>query len=206
NIDLDRAYALVQRISGDTTLGWPQEGSLSLNVGRTAIAGVEARGTDMRLQFDAQALTVERLAIDDFGGTRVAAAGSFDMRTLAPRGAIRLDLDMRAADGVAMLVEKFSAPAAAALRGATSRLLPAQLRGSLAADAQAAREAGMAAGASLKIDGSAGAFAFDLQGVAEVPSGASLLTTFAQLGSARVVVAGRVDARDGRTLVEAAGL
>ncbi|HKD30565.1 MAG TPA: AsmA family protein [Xanthobacteraceae bacterium] len=206
SIDLDRTYGLVQRIYGDPTLGWPHEGSLSLNVGRTTIAGVEAKGTDMRLQFDEQALTVERLAIDDFGGTRIAGAGSFDIRTLAPRGAIRLDLNMRAADGVAALVEKFSAPTAAALRGAAPRLLPAQLRGSLTADAQAAREAGMAAGASLKMDGSAGAFTLDLQGVAEVPGGASLLATFTQLGSARIVATGHVDVRDGRTLVESAGL
>src|SRR5262249_49445134 len=123
-----------------------------------------------------------------------------------PRGAIKLDLDMRAPDGVAMLVDKFNPPAAAALRRNASRLLPARLQGSLADDAQAAREAGMAAGARFKIDGSAGAFAFDLQGVAEVPSDGSLLAAFVQPGPAKIVVAGRIDARDGRTLVEAVGL
>src|SRR5262249_59503639 len=121
------------------------------------------------------------------GGPRAAGAGSSDIGTLAPGGATGPDPDMRAAEGVAPLVEKSSAPTPAALRGAAPRLLPAQLRGSLTADAQAAREAGMAAGASLKMDGSAGAFTLDLQGVAEVPGGASLLATFTQLGSARIV-------------------
>src|SRR5712671_1173407 len=206
NIDLQRAAAFVQHVSGDTAVAWPREGSLSLNVRQVSIAGVEAKRADMRLQFDERALTVERLAIDDFGGARVAAAGSIDLRTLAPRSAITIDLDVNAADGVAMLVEKLSPPAAATLRRTASRLLPARLHGSLASDAQAAREAGMAAGAGFKIDGRAGAFAFELQGVAEVPSDGSLLATFVQLDPAKVVVAGRIDARDGRTLVEAVGL
>ncbi len=206
NIDLQRAAALVQHVSGDTAVAWPREGSLSLNVRQLSIAGVEARRADMRLQFDERALTVERLAIDDFGGARIAAAGSIDIRTLAPRSAITLDLDVNAPDGVAALVEKLSAPAAATLRRTAPRLLPARLRGSFAGDAQAAREAGMAAGLSFKIDGSAGAFALNLQGIAEVPSDGSLLATFVQLDPAKVVVGGRIDARDGRALVEAVGL
>jgi uncharacterized protein involved in outer membrane biogenesis/tetratricopeptide (TPR) repeat protein len=204
NIDLQRAAALVQHVAGDAA--WPREGSLSLNVRQVSIAGIEARRADMRLQFDERALTVERLAIDDFGGARVAAMGSIDIRTLAPRSAIMLDLDVNAPDGVAGLVEKLSAPAAATLRRTAPRLLPARLRGSFAGDAQAAREAGMAAGLSFKIDGSAGAFALNLQGVAEVPSDGSLLATFVQLDPAKVVVGGRIDARDGRALVEAVGL
>jgi uncharacterized protein involved in outer membrane biogenesis len=206
NIDLNRAYTLMQRISGNAALALPHEGSLSLNVGRASIAGVEARGADMRLQFDEQSLTVERLAIDDFGGARVAAAGVVDLRTLAPRGAITLDLDVRAPDGVAALVETFNAPAAAALRRTAPRLLPARLQGSLANDAQAAREAGIPAGLSFKIDGNAGAFALDLRGVAEAPSDGSLLAALVQPGPAKVVVAGHIDARDGRSLVEAIGL
>lgn len=204
NIDLQRAAAFVQHLSGDPA--WPREGSLSLNVRQVSIGGVEARRADMRLQFDERALTVERLAIDDFGGARVAAAGSIDIRTLAPRGAITLDLDVNTPDGVAALVEKLSAPAAATLRRTAPLLLPARLRGSLAGDAQAAREAGMAAGLGFKIDGSAGAFALNLQGVAEVPSDGSLLATFVQLDPAKVVVGGRIDARDGRALVEVVGL
>ena len=203
-LDLPRVYALVQHISADPTL--PHEGSLSLNVGRAAIAGVEAKSTDMRLQFDERALTVERLAIDDFAGARVAAAGSVDIRTLAPRGAITLDLDVPTADAAAALLEKFYAPAAAELRRTGSRLLPAQLHGSLTSDAQAAREAGMSAGAGFKIDGSAGAFAFGLQGVVEAASDGSLRATFTQPGAAKIALAGRIDASDGRTLVEAMGL
>jgi large subunit ribosomal protein L24 len=206
NIDLQRASAFVQHVSGDTAIAWPHEGSLSLNVRQVSIPGVEAKRADMRLRFDERALTIDRLAIDDLGGARLVAAGSIDMRTLAPKSAITLDLDVNAPDGVAALVEKLNAPAAAALRRNAPRLLPARLKGSLASDTQAASDAGMAAGLSFKIDGSAGAFALNLQGVTEVPGDGSLLATFAQLDTAKLAVAGRIDARDGRTLVEAVGL
>jgi uncharacterized protein involved in outer membrane biogenesis len=205
-IDLNRAYALMRHISGNAALALPHEGLLSLNVARARIAGVEAKGADMRLRFDERSLAVERLAIDDFGGARVAAAGAIDLRTLAPRGAITLDLDVRAPDGVAALVETFNAPAAAALRRTPSRLLPARLRGSLANDPLAASEAGIPAGLSFKIGGTADGFAFDLQGVAEAPGGGSLLAALAQPAPAKVVVAGHIEAGDGRTLVEAVGL
>jgi tetratricopeptide (TPR) repeat protein len=205
-IDLNRAYTLIQHLSGDTALGLPHEGLLSLNVGRARIAGIEAKSADMRLQFDEQSLAVERLAIDDFGGARIAAAGAIDLRTLAPRGAITLDLDVRAPDGVAALVETFNAPAAAALRRTPSRLLPARLRGSLANDAQAASDAGIPAGLSFKIGGNADVFAFDLQGVAEAPGSGSLFAALGQPASGNVVVAGHIETGDGRTLVEAVGL
>jgi tetratricopeptide (TPR) repeat protein len=205
-IDLNRANTLMRHISGNAAIALPHEGLLSLNAARARIAGIEARGADMRLQFDEQSLTVERLAIDDFGGARIAAAGAIDLRTLAPRGAITLDLDVRAADGVAALVETFNAPAAAALRRTPSRLLPARLRGSLANDPQAASEAGIPAGLSFKIGGNADAFAFDLQGVAEAPSSGSLLAVLTQPAPAKIVAAGHIEAGDGRTLVEAVGL
>jgi tetratricopeptide (TPR) repeat protein len=205
-IDLSRAYALIRHISGNTTLAFPHEGLLSLNVARARIAGIEAKGADMRLQFDEQSLTVERLAIDDFGGARIAATGAIDLRTLAPRGAITLDLDVRAPDGVAALVETFNAPAAAALRRTPSRLLPARLRGSFVNDALAASEAGIPAGLSFKIGGNADAFAFDLQGIAEAPASGSLLAALVRPVAGKVVVAGHIEAGDGRTLVEAVGL
>src|SRR5260370_1263010 len=53
NIDLQRAAALVQHLSGDAAVAWPREGSLSLNVRQVSIAGVEARRADMRLHVDA---------------------------------------------------------------------------------------------------------------------------------------------------------
>src|SRR5260370_3305444 len=66
NIDLQRAAALVQHVSGDTALAWPPEGSLSLNVRQVSIGGLEAKRPDIPLQSDQPPLTADRLALDHF--------------------------------------------------------------------------------------------------------------------------------------------
>jgi uncharacterized protein involved in outer membrane biogenesis len=205
-IDVDRAWGLIQRMAGDAGAAWPREGSLSLNAGTASAGGVEVKGADVSLRFTERALTVDRLSIDDVAGSRLAAAGSVDIRTLAPRGAITFDLDVGAADAVAAAVEKFSAPAAAALHSATmGRLLPASLHGVIGGDAQAARAAGIPDGASFSVDGSAGPFWFDMKGAMELPPAAGS-PSFARIAPSKIAVAGNVDVRDGRTLLEAAGL
>ena len=52
-IDLDRVTALVQGVFGDTAFEWPREGTLALKVGKAVVAGVEAKGADVNMQFDA---------------------------------------------------------------------------------------------------------------------------------------------------------
>jgi hypothetical protein len=207
-IDLDRAWGLIQRVTGDANIAWPREGSLSLNTQKASAGGIEAKGADISMRYTERSLTVDRLAIDGFAGSSLAAAGSVDLRTLAPRGAITFDLDVGAPEAVAAAVEKFSAPAAAALRSAVAaRLLPASLHGVVGGDAQAARAAGIPDGASFSINGGAGAFWFELKGAAELPPAeGSLAASLDRLAQSKVAVAGQVDARDGHALVEAAGL
>jgi tetratricopeptide (TPR) repeat protein len=206
-IDLDRARGLVQRVTADANMAWPRDGSLSLNVQKASAGGIDAKGVDISMRYTERALTVDRLTIDDIAGSRLAAAGSIDIRTLAPRGAITFDLDVGAPEAVAAAVEKLSAPAAAALRGAAAgRLLPASLHGTVGGDAQAARAAGIPDGASFGIDGSAGAFWFEMKGAVELPPADGALPGLASFALSKVAVAGQIDARDGRALLQAAGL
>jgi hypothetical protein len=124
DIDLDRAYALAQGVFADTTFEWPREGALAITLGRAAVAGVEARRAEVNVQFDERGLAIERLAIGDFGGAALAVKGRIDTHLSSPRGAVTFDLDARALNGVAALIEKFSPPTAEQLRaapGASSR-------------------------------------------------------------------------------------
>ena len=47
DIDFDRAYALAQGVFAGTPFELPREGSISLKLGRAALAGVEARRADI---------------------------------------------------------------------------------------------------------------------------------------------------------------
>jgi large subunit ribosomal protein L24 len=205
-LDLDRAYGLAQGVFAGTAFEWPREGALAVKVDRASIAGVEARRADVSLQFDRRGLEIERFAIGDFGGAALAAKGRIDTRTASPRGAITLDLDARSLDGVATLLEKFAPQAVPEFRRRATRFIPAKLTASLTVNGDAARPAGAPASTQFIIGGSAGAFRVNLQGDADGAGDVFTAERLSQLGAAKVKLAGRIEAGDGRTLVELLGL
>ena len=87
------------------------------------------------MRIDADGIEIEQFAIADFGGAALAVKGRIDTRAQSPRGALTLDLDARALDGVLALVEKFAPQAAEQLRQlGRPRSRPLALRASLALD------------------------------------------------------------------------
>ena len=133
-IDLDRVNALGKAMLGGAAFDWPREGALSLKIGRAIIAGVEAKQTDVNMRLGANGLEIEQLAVADFGGAALAVKGRIDTKAQSPRGALTLDFDARALDGVLVLLEKFAPQAADQLRRSAGRLTPLVLRASLAVD------------------------------------------------------------------------
>src|SRR5262249_24088786 len=197
DIDFDRIYGLAQGMLADTPFEWPREGSLSLKVARASVAGVEARRADIDVQFDGRGFEINRLAIGDFGGAGLGVNGRVDAQ--APRGAVTIDLDARALDGVATLIEKYSASAAAEFRRRLARLVPAKVQASLTV-------AG-ASNTAFRVDGAAGPFKVSLQGQTEVGAQAFLtLGSLSRLGTAKLNATGRLDAADGGALIELIGL
>ena len=201
-IDFDRVHAVAKAVLGDSTFDWPREGALSLKIARAFVAGVEAKQTDVNMRVDANGFEIERLAVADFGGAALTAKGRIDGKAQSPRGAVTLDLDVRALDGVMALLEKIAPQTAEQLRRASGRLTPATLRASLSVDPAAAGSAN----AKLKIDGRAGTFRVALQGDAGTASDAFRLENLATLGAAKVNLNGRLDADDGAALIEVIGL
>jgi uncharacterized protein involved in outer membrane biogenesis len=199
-LDLDRAQALLLASLGQPP-EWPREGTLAVDIGHSVIAGVEARDIAVKLRRDAAGLDVERFAIGDLGGAKLTLGGRIDTHEAAPRGTLTLDLDARRLDGLAVLVGKFSGPAADRLRRTAGRSLPVKLHTTLALDRDAA--GGSATSVKLKLLGSAGVFRLDLQGDA---GGTTLSTDLARLGASNIRVTGLVDASDGGALVELLGL
>jgi large subunit ribosomal protein L24 len=201
-IDFDRVHAVAKAVLGDATFDWPREGALSLKVARAFVAGVEAKQTDVSMRADANGFEIERLAIADFGGTGLAVKGRIDGKTQSPRGALTLDLDVRALDGVMALLEKIAPQTAEQLRRAGGRWTPAALRASVSVDPATAGSAN----AKLKIEGRAGSFRVAVQGDAGTAGDAFRLENLAALAAAKLNLTGRLDADDGGALIELIGL
>ena len=201
-IDFDRVHAVAKAVLGDSTFDLPREGALSLKIARAVVAGIEAKQTDVSMRADANGFEIERLAIADFGGAGLAVKGRIDGKAQSPRGAVTLDLDVRALDGVMALLEKFAPQTAEQLRRVGGRLTPAALRASLAVDPATAGSAN----AKLKIEGRAGSFRVALQGDAGTAGDAFKLENLAALAAAKLNLSGRLDADDGAALIELIGL
>ena len=201
-IDFDRVHAVAKAVLGDSTFDLPREGALSLKIARAVVAGIEAKQTDVSMRADANGFEIERLAIADFGGAGLAVKGRIDGKAQSPRGAVTLDLDVRALDGVMALLEKFAPQTAEQLRRVGGRLTPAALRASLSVDPATAG----GANAKLKIEGRAGSFRVALQGDAGTAGDAFKLENLAALAAAKLNLSGRLDADDGAALIELIGL
>jgi large subunit ribosomal protein L24 len=204
DIDFDRAYALAQGVFAGTPFELPRGGSISLKLGRAAFAGVEARRADIDVQFERDVLDIKRLVVGDVGGAAVAIKGRIDSRARAPRGSLTLDLDAKALDGVATLLEKVAPQAAAELRRRAARFVPAKVQASLMVGSDVPRQA---AAAAFKIDGSAGAFKVSLQGQTDSTEGFTLETfSNSKLPASNTKLSAHLEAGDGSALVELLGL
>jgi large subunit ribosomal protein L24 len=199
-IDLDRVQALARAILGDTEFDRPREGTLSLKVDRAVLAGIEAKRADVSMRLDANGLGIERLTIADFGGATLAVKGRIDTQSQSPRGALTVDLDARALDGVLALTDKFAPQASDQLRRLAERVTPVTVRATISVDSGAAPSSNAAA--RFKIDGRAGGFRLALQGDAGAASDAFTIDNLAALRAAKVKFAGRIDAEDGGALAE----
>jgi uncharacterized protein involved in outer membrane biogenesis len=199
-LDIDRAQSLVASLG--EPLDWPREGTLAIDIARATIAGVDAKDVAIKMRRDSGVLDIERFAVGDIGGAKLAVGGRIDTHEAAPRGNMTLDLDARSLDGVAALVGKFSGPAAERIRRTASRSVPVKLHTSLALDRDAA--AGGSSLAKLRLQGTAGVLRLDLQGDA---GGVTLGSTdLARFGSTRMRLTGLIDASDGGALVDLLGL
>ena len=157
-IDFDRVHALAKSILGDTELDRPREGSLSLKVDRALVAGIEAKGADISMQLDASGLAIDRLTIADFGGALLAVKGRIDTRARSPRGALAIELDARALNGIIALLDKFAPASADQLRRSAQRVTPAsyapRFRSSRVRPAAPTRPLGSRSTAALEASGS----------------------------------------------------
>ena len=202
--DLDRAQALVIAGLGNIPLQWPEQGSLAIDVDRLVGDGIVAKDVVVNVRRDAGGIDIERLAIGDLSGTKLAVSGHIDMRQARPRGALNLDLEASSVDGLAMFVDKFSSTAADRLRRQAARAVPAKLHSSLLLDNGKPDASGRST-TELKLVGSAGTFRVELSAGARI-SGELALGDLAKLPEAEINLVGRVDAADGSALVEMTGL
>ena len=201
-IDFDRVHAVAKALLGGVAFDWPREGILSLKIARALVAGVEAKQAEIDMRSDANGFEIARFAIADFGGATLAVKGRIDATPQSQRGAVTLDLDARALDGILALLEKLAPQAGDQLRRSARHLTPLTLRAALAVDTGAGRSTA----AKVKIDGRAGTLRVALQGEAGGAGEPLRLEDLAKLAAAKVNLSARLDGEESAALIELIGL
>ena len=204
-IDFDRVYAVAKAITADVGFDWPRAGSLSLKIGRTSVAGIEVKQSDVKMQIDNNGFDIDQLSIADFDGIALVAKGRIDTRTQSPRGAVTFDLNASSLKGATALAEKFAPQMVDGLRRLAVHATPIALRGSLALEPNP-DSTNTRTVANLKLDGRAGAVLVALHGHTGFANDSFKIDDLATLGAAELNISGRLETDDGPALINLIGL
>jgi AsmA-like protein len=194
SLDLDALSGFAASALGGGRFGLPAEATLALDIGSATYGGVHAQAIDAAIKLEAGKLEIDRLAVGDLAGAKLALSGQIDALVSRPRGELTLDLDAASLDGVSGIAAKFAPQAATALSHAAGELAPAKVHAVL--DVGSAASAGSIA--DLHLSGSLAAMRIALDGKA---SGQT-----AHPGAAAVQIDSHIDADNGAALMTLLGL
>jgi large subunit ribosomal protein L24 len=205
-LDMDALLAFAEGALSGTKLQLPSEIALGVSVDRARLAGVEGKNVQARLKRDAKELLVERLSVDDLGGTSLIATGRVDTSGAAPRGSLALDVDARSLDGIIALATKFAPPIAEPLRRATARVPQAKLQVTLGLNGPEQPAADAKTSVRFAVEGRIGGLRASLHGQARQDSAKTAAEGLTALLSSDVRIEGQMDGEDGSALVSLLGL
>jgi large subunit ribosomal protein L24 len=190
-LDIDAVSAFGRALLAGSTAERPREVALSLDIGRASYAGIDAGKTNVKLQYDAKGVTIEQLAIENFGGANVTARGQIGL-TPAPHGSVTLGFDARDLSGVTAILARYMPQLAERLNVVAPVLAPAKLQATLKLDNEKADDTG-----ALSVTGTAGVtrISFNGEGVAD----------FAALNLSSFRALAQIDATDASTLAVLTG-
>jgi large subunit ribosomal protein L24 len=193
-LDIDALIAFGDAARSGIAFEMPREGTIAIDIGRAAIAGIDAKQVKARLRRDANGFQLERASVADFAGAAFDASGQIDTTSSSPRGKIELALDLRDFAGVLALATKLAPDAVESLRGVVERLPAAKLKATLSLDADGTGTIG-----KLAVEGLAGAVRFSLLGDATRRSADADASSM--LGASDIHLAAKADADDGGALL-----
>jgi large subunit ribosomal protein L24 len=194
-LDVDQAVTFMRAALAGTTLDAPGEMTLAVDVGAANVAGVQAKGLQAKLTFDANGLVLQRVAVADLGGAALDLNGRLDSALTSPRGTLTLDIDASRLDGLAAVLAKYAPQMEESVRALAPRLAPAKLGALLTVERA---ESGAGSKAELVVTGKAGPARLNIT--------ATATGEVSQAAAAEVGLNGRVYADDGAALIALMGL
>ena len=161
-LDLDVALGFGQALVKGSGLARPHDMTITADVGRATIAGIEGHGVSARVKVDADRWQIDRLAVADLGGASFSAGGNLTLTGSSPQGSLQLDLNAPDPAPVMTVLSRFAPATVKALERSTAEMAPAKLHAQLSIAGAAPSRA------KLGVDGKLGKVSFALNGEAQV--------------------------------------
>ncbi len=197
-LDVDGMLAFGRAALDGTALERPREVSLSVDIGRASIAGIDVKGVSGTFKLDPEGLTFDRVRIADLADAAFSLNGRMEGALDAPRGTVTFDVDARGLDGTVAVLAKYLPQAAEPLRHAAGKIVPLKARATLGIEPASSTNPRGASKIKFALDGSAGALRLKVGTEASGDIGALTLPEFR--------LDGQIAATDGTALIGLLGL
>jgi uncharacterized protein involved in outer membrane biogenesis len=156
-LDVDGVLAFGRAALDGTAFERPREVSLSVDIGRASVAGIDVKGVSGTFKLDPQGLTFDRVRIADLADASFNLNGRMEGALDAPRGTVTFDVDARGLDGTVAVLANYLPQAAEPLRHAAGRIVPLKARATLGIEPVSSTDPRGASKIKLALEGSAGA-------------------------------------------------
>jgi large subunit ribosomal protein L24 len=198
DLDVDGVLAFGRAALDGTAFERPREVSLSVDIGRASVAGIDVKGVSGTFKLDPEGITFDRVRIADLADAAFNLNGRMEGALDAPRGTVTFDVDARGLDGTVAVLANYLPQAAEPLRHAAGRIVPLKARATLGIEPVSSTNPRGPSKIKFALDGSAGALRLKIGTEASGDVGALTLPEFR--------LDGQVTATDGTALIGLLGL
>ena len=156
-LDVDGVLAFGRAALDGTAFERPRAGSLSMDIGRATVAGIDVKGISGTLKLDPEGLTFDKVRIADLADAAFNLNGRMEGALDAPRGTVTFDVDARGLDGTVAVLDKYWPQAAGPLRQAAGKITPLKTQVTLGIEPLSPAQPTGQSKVKIALDGTAGA-------------------------------------------------
>ncbi len=135
----------------------PREISLTVDIGRANLAGIDVKGVSGTFKLDPAGVTFDNVRIADLADAAFNLNGRMEGALDAPRGTVTFDVDARGLDGTIAVLAKYLPEAAEPLRHAAAHIVPLKARATLGIEPVSSTDPRGNSKVKLGLEGTAGA-------------------------------------------------
>jgi large subunit ribosomal protein L24 len=156
-LDVDGILAFGRAALDGSAMERPRVISLTVDVGRANVAGIDVKGISGTFKLDPDGLTFDKVRVADLADAAFSLNGRMEGALAAPRGTVTFDIDARGLEGTIAVLAKYLPEAAGPLRQAAPKITPLKTKATLGIEPVSSTDQTNRRRIKLALDGTGGA-------------------------------------------------